>query len=205
MKDYITNFIKIGVGILFLTGMFSLVIVLRDCTKEECPGKGNVIVNKATWDSIKAISNRPPVVHYDTVKIKGDIVFITTPLPKSVPSKKDSTVNVYKDSLVNEDINVWTTYSIRGTLVNRTWDYIPLKTTIIKTVEKFIPKVVDNPIPVPQNGLYLYGLTGGNKNTFLFGAGADIITKKKTVYGLIYQRNGSENIYSIKLGIKIGK
>jgi hypothetical protein len=56
---------------------------------------------------------------------------------------------------------------------------------------------------VPQNGFYLYGIAGGNDKSFLFGGGLDFITKKNTEIGYMYQRFGTDNFHSIKVGIKL--
>jgi hypothetical protein len=203
IKETITNVIKIGIGILFLAGMFSMAIVLRDCSKADCPGKGNVIISKAVWDSIQKIADLPPKIHIDTVKIKGDVVYVHSPIPKPEPGPDSAKIKIYKDSLVNKDINVWATLKVKGDLIDREWKYTPIKTEVIKEITTYVPKIVNNEVKVPQRGLYINGSVGGNANAFIFGAGADLITKKNTEFGYFYQRYGSVNFHSIKMGIKL--
>lgn len=199
MKNLVTS----GILILVIIGVLYL-IFLRECKKTEpCPPDGKVLIDQSIWDSILIIANMPPVTVIDTFYLKGDTVYITSPLPVPVPDPEDSTINNYADSLVNDKINVWYDFRLRGTLLDRQWKYIPITTQIVKETTNYVPKIVDNPIPVSQRGLYLSGLIGGNEQSFLFGGSLDLITKKDNLYGLQYQRLGNDNFYSFRLGAKI--
>lgn len=199
MKNLVTS----GILILVIIGVLYL-IFLRECKKTEpCPPDGKVLIDQSIWDSILIIANMPPVTVIDTFYLKGDTVYIISPLPVPVPDPEDSTINNYADSLVNDKINVWYDFRLRGTLLDRQWKYIPITTQIVKETTNYVPKIVDNPIPVSQRGLYLSGLIGGNEQSFLFGGSLDLITKKDNLYGLQYQRLGNDNFYSFRLGAKI--
>jgi opacity protein-like surface antigen len=202
MKDVFKN----GLIILLIIAVL-YIIFLRECKKSEpCPGKDEIIVPLDVWNKIQALSKKPTTVHIDTVYLKGDIVYVpASPLPKPKPEVKDTTINNYTDSLVNKEINVWYNYKVKGTLIDRSWKYMTL-VTVIKEIDSIpYPSLVEVPKPfkVPQNGLYLYGIAGGNKSAFLFGGGLDYITKMNTELGYMYQRFGKDNFHSVKLGIKI--
>lgn len=192
-----------GVIILVVIGVL-YIIFLRECKTTICPPKGQVLVNQATWDSIKSLVNKPPVIKHDTLWIKGDVVHVPQkPLPTPKPEPRDSSINNYKDSVVNKEINTHYDFKVKGKLLWREWHYIPIIEKITDSITIYAPKIVDNPIPVSRNVVYISGMTGGNFNTFLFGGELQLITKKGTVIGGNYQRWGKSNIYEAKLGIPI--
>lgn len=194
---------KSGVLILLIIGVL-YIIFLRECKHTTCPPEGQVLIAQSTWDSIQALANKPPTIVRDTVWLKGDIIYLPSePLPPAQPDPKDTTIHHYEDSLVRKDINVKINYTIKGRLLDRLWQYTPIVTKILEVRTVYIPKIIKDPYPIPKNGLYLYGIGGGNKDTFLFGAGADLITKKETELGYMYQRYGNEGFHSIKIGTKL--
>lgn len=190
-----------GLGILVVI-LLAYIFFLRQCGSKgaDCPPKGQVSISKQAYDSIQALANKPPKI--DTVHEKGKIVYVSQSLPVAKPDTKDSTINNYDTTLVKKDtINVRVKLKVKGVLLKWDWFYTPEITTI--TIKEYVPQLVDNPIPVPKAGLFISVLVGGNKETFLFGGGLDLITKKNTVIGVIYQRWGKDNLYSVKLGIPI--
>ena len=199
---------KSGVLILLIIGVL-YIFYLRECKHPlPCPPEGHVLLSQQVWDSIKAVADKPPEVHIDTIYLKGDIVYIpSNPLPIPEHNPLDTTINNYSDSLVNKEINVWVDYEVKGLLLERTWKYVPITTqiSIDSIIYKPYPVEIEKLVKTDQNGFYLSGLAGGNKSSFLFGGGLDLITKKETMIGYQYQRFGDENFHSVKLGIKIGK
>jgi len=196
---------KNGVVILLIIAVL-YIIFLRECKRPDpCPADDEVIVSRDVWNKIQALANKPPVIHIDTVYIKGKTVYVDNPVPIPVVDPKDTTINIYNDTLLKKDIDVIYTSKIRGTLLNRKWTYNPIVTTILRIDSIYVPKIIDNPVEVPVRGLFAYGTAGGNANSFLFGGGLDLITKKSTMIGYQYQRFGSDNIHSIKLGVKLFK
>ena len=201
---------KSGVIVLLVIGVL-YILFLRECKKPEpCPAEGEMIIPIDAWKKIQELANAKPTIHIDTVYIKGDIVYLPAkPLPTADSDSKDSTVNSYTDSLVQKDINAWYKFKVRGKLLERKWSYKPTF-TIVKEIDSIpYPKIVeiDKPYEIAKGGLYIYGMAGGNANSFLFGGGIDYITKKETELGYMYQRFGSQGFHSIKLGgrLKIGK
>jgi hypothetical protein len=200
MKDFLRN----GALILLVIAVL-YIIFLRECKKPEpCPPVGQVLVSQKTWDSIQIIANMPPVTIIDTFYLKGDTVWVSSPLPVPVPDPEDSTINNYSDSLVNENINVWIDFRLRGTLLDRNWHYIPIITEITKETINYVPKIVDREVPVPKDGYYLSGILGGRAAMpIMYGASLDLVTKKGNLYGMQFQRMGTQNFYSFRLGAKI--
>jgi hypothetical protein len=187
--------------LLLISGTY--IVFLRECKSSNDPAKDEIIIKRSVMDSIRAIANKPSIIKIDTIKIIGKTVYIyAKSLPKPIPNT-DSTINIYKDSLINPEIRVWLNDKIKGGLIDRKWEYKPIVKQIMVDKTVFVPKIVDNFVSVPKNGIFIYGMAGGNKNMFLPGVGIDLITKKNTVIGGIYQRYGSDNVFSVKLGIKL--
>jgi hypothetical protein len=202
MKDIWNNLWKNGIVLLVVVGL-SYLLFARTC-KQECPIKGNVLIPEKAWDSIKAIANRPPIVKIDTVWKERIIIKPSPQPPIPVAHVVDSVVNSYSDSLVNKEINVWVDYKVRGLLLERNWSYKPIMCVVTKDSISFVsvPYETIKLVKSPQNGLYGYLTAGGNRSSFLYGAGLDFINKKENVFGGMFQRFGSMNIYSVKLGMK---
>ena len=135
--------------------------------------------------------------------LKGKTIYVDKSIPVPTIDPKDTTINIYKDSLLRKDIDVQYSMKVRGELLNRKWSYNPVVTTIFRTDSVYVTQIVEKPVRTPQNGVYSYGIAGGNKTTFLFGFGVDYITKKNTELGYLYQRYGNDGFHSIKLGIKL--
>jgi hypothetical protein len=181
------------------------ILFLRECKKPPpCPAQDEMIIKKSDWNNLVALADKPPVVRVDTFWKKGEIIYINSPLPPSKP-QKDTTINKYEDSLVNDSIDVQYKFFVRGKLIGRTWQYKPITTVITIDSLIYVPKVVEieKRIEVLKNGLYAYGIAGGNATSFLFGGGLDFITKKDTEIGYLYQRFGSQGFHSVKLGARI--
>lgn len=198
MKDIWKN----GVIVLLIIAVL-YIIFLRECKKPEpCPAKDEIIIKKSDWQSMIDAANKP--AKHDTVWLKGDIVYVPTtpdnPLPQ--PQPKDST-NTYADSLINKEIDVHYDFEVKGTLLNRSWSYKPIVERITDSIPYPVPVEILKTVKVPQNGLFGYISAGGNADSFLFGGGIDYITKRNTVLGYQYQRFGTDNFHSVKIGIKL--
>jgi hypothetical protein len=208
------EFWKSGIIILSIIALL-YVIFLRECKNiEPCPADDEILLPRKVWDSIQALANKPPVVRIDTVWKERPTVTPDPqpPLPQpntdigSIINDSNSTpVNLYQDSLIKKDINVWIDYTVEGVLLDRKWHYKPIITEIKTDNIVYVPKLVsvDKLVPIEKNGLYGYIIGGGNQSTFLFGGGLDFITKKDTEIGYQYQRFGNVNFHSIKLGTEI--
>ena len=203
MKEIWKNGVVI---LLIIAGIY--IIFLRECKRPApCPAEDEVLVKKDIWKDMIALADKPAVTHIDTFYIKGETVYVDKLIPVPVVDPADTTINIYNDSLLRKDIDVQYTMKVRGELLNRKWSYNPIVTEILRVDSIYVPKIVEMPVEVPKNGLYLSGLAGGNKSAFLFGGGLDLITKKETMIGYQFQRFGNDNFHSIRFGakIKIGK
>jgi len=211
MKDVI----KVGIIILSIVAL-GYIIFLSECRRPtECPPKGQMLIAQNVWDSIKALADRPDSIRIDTVIIIKKIK-VPTPqpnLPVPIDWNIDDTatvvdgypiseINMYKDSLVNKEIQVWVDYGVHGTLLSREWRYSPVTMEIMKEVIKYVPKIVEveKLVNLPVNSLYATLVFGGNKTAFLFGGGLDYLTKKDNGIGYQYQRYGELNFHSVKIG-----
>lgn len=195
---------KSGVLLLLIIGVL-YIIFLRECKNPiSCPPVGQVLVPQSSWDSIKALADKPPVVTVETLKIKGPIVYVpVTPPPQPDPLTPE--INSYADSLVNDSIDVHYDFKVKGLLLSRSWSFRPITRIVNKETLIYVPKIVEveKIVEKPLNGLYLYGTAGGNAESFLFGGGVDYLTKKETQLGYQYQRLGSTVFHSVKIGAKI--
>jgi hypothetical protein len=192
----ITGLAIAGVIVIFFAGYRTYPAI------HPCPPKGQTLVPQLTWDSVVALGNKLPEVHIDTVWLEKPVVTPPQP-PIPTPTTVSVDTNTYADSLVNREIHVHYDFKVKGTLLSRNWSYRPIVIEIrrdsIVSVPKLIP--IDRPVETLRNGLYVYGVAGGNLKSFLPGAGIDFITKKGTEIGAMYQRFGKDNFYSVKLGI----
>ena len=197
---------KSGIILLLIVGGL-YIIFLRECKKENpCPPKGSILLSQAVYDSITKILSTPPKVVVETLRIKGDIVYVPVkPIPQPIPDPINPTINNYEDSLVNKEIDVKIKLKVQGFLVERKWQYVPISTIIRIDCTKYAPKIVEveKLVKIEKNRLILNLSFGGNQNAFLLGGGADILTKRGTAFGYFYQRFGSSNFHNLKLGIAI--
>lgn len=202
MKELFKN----GIIVLLIIGVL-YIIFLRECKKEKlCPGKDEILVPLITWNKMQELANKPPVVRIETTFMKGPTIYIhDTPFPQPQQDLKDTTITNYADSVVNKNIDVHYDFKVQGTLLSRTWSYSPIIFYVRYDSTIYVPTIVEAPksFKQEQNGLYGYGIAGGNFGNFLFGGGVDFITKKNTELGYLYQRFGTQNFHSFKLGIKL--
>ena len=205
MKNIFTQLLKNGSLIMLIIALL-YIIFIRECKRPApCPPEGYTLVLTKTWDSVLILANMPPVIKIKKEYIKGDTGYADRPLPVPVPDAKDTTISNFTDSLINDKINAWVDFRLRGELLDIRWRYIPITTNITLEKTVYMPKIVDRPVPVTKNGYYLSGLLGGRANyPIMFGASLDLVTKRNSIYGLQYQRMGSQNFYSFRLGAKIG-
>jgi len=184
---------------------FQFSIIHGEPQKVQENDPNTIVINKVLWDSICSVARSAPFVKIDTVYIKGETKYIERVRPIAVLPSKDTAITNYRDSIVNEDIDVRVSLAVKGSLNKIQWEYTPMTREVTEIIEKQIPQIIQVPIEtkVAKTGLYIYGITGGNTTSFLFGAGADIITKKDRVFGYQYQRYGNSGFHSLKIGIKI--
>lgn len=192
-------------------------VILYLLLRPTCPPEGQVLVPQQAWDSILALANKPPEVRVDTVYVDRPVV---TPKPQpSLPQPQpvDATdiggiidasnegIYLYQDSLVKDDIRVWSDLWIQGTLLDRKWRYTPITTQITTERTVYVPKVVEvvKTVETARNAFYVYAVTGGNANRFVYGGGVDLATKQGLIVGYQYQRLGGEGFNSVRIGFRL--
>ena len=194
------NLLRSGILILIVV-MVLYILFLQQCrSKDYWIPKGKIVVNQSAWDSLKNVKPTIDTIIHDTINI-GDIIYVP----------KDSLIYVvdsmgmkhYSDSTVNDSIRIWNDLYVQGIIKRWEQRYEPVIKTIKETITNTVPQLVEVPVYNSHNGLYPFIIVGGNSDSFIFGGGVDLITKKDYLYGLQYQKFGSENIYSFKLGFKI--
>jgi len=213
MKD----FWKSGIIALLIIGVL-YVLYLRECKHEACPPEGYKLLKQVEWDSILALANKPPEVRVDTFWRERPVIkpnpqpSLPKPNPigdsdiSSIISDSNEGINVYYDSLIKRDINVWADYIIQGTLLDRVWRYKPISEVIRKDSIVYVPKIVEveKVSETTRNEVFLYGIAGVSfKNNLMIGIGADYVTKKDLMVGYQYQSTGLQRFHSIKLGTRI--
>jgi hypothetical protein len=196
MSDVLKNgfLIILTIGLLYL-------IFLRECKREECPPDGSVLVSQAFIDSLRSIANKPPIVIIkDSIVYRDTVIYIIKDPP--IPIDTINKLRIYRDSIYNDSIRVWTEMHINGSLeVFNQW-YRPIIHYRTKTIEIPKPYPVPHEVPVNKSGLYVSSIIGGGSR-FMIGASVDYLNKKDVSYGMQYQRYGNDNIYGIRIGIKI--
>jgi len=182
------------------------IIFLQECRRP--PGyqipEGKVLVSQGFLDSLVAIANLPPdTIPGDTVKIKGDIVYVPKRIP--VPYPVDPETNLYTDSIVNDSIDVHIEIMVKGIISRWNWQYRPIIHSFETIIERPVPMPVRYDVPVFKTGLYASLRVGGGMHTgkFLFGADLDLVTKKRSIYGIQFTRFGDENLIGFKFGTKL--
>jgi hypothetical protein len=204
-----TNVTSIGLIILALI-IIIYIIFLNECKRPTpCPPPGKILIAQSSWDSIKAIANKPPIVTIDTFWIRDTITIPNPqpPIPQPQPDTSTVGVNQYSDSLILKDVNAWYNFKVKGTLLTRTWAYRPRTLEIHKDSIVYVPKVVE--VLVPQetaaNHMYFEIMYGTEFKEFwsLPGLGTTFISKKDFSIGYMYQRMDKTNFHSIKLGVRI--
>jgi len=200
-----SNKIIIYVGLVLILAAFIAGFFVKRPTYKVPEGK--VLVSQKFLDSLTYVANLPP----DTI-VKETVVYDTVWItevhdPQPQPDPTDSTLNVYRDSLVIKDtVDVSIKFKTRGLLEGGIeWTFKPIYHFKEITIEKPVPYPIPYEVPVItyKTGFYLSGVAGGNDNTFIFGSDLDFVGKNDYIYGLQYRRFGDENIYGVKFGFNL--
>jgi len=196
MKDLLTKSFLIILGI----GLFYL-IFLRECKRDVCPPKGFELIADSYLDSLRKEANKPPVIIIkDSIVYRDTIIYIIKEVPKPIIVTPET--NVYRDSIYNDSIRVWTELHVNGEV--EWWDqwYQPIIHYRTITEKVNVPYPVIEKIPYCKNALYVSGLAGAMGKDFAIGIGADFVTNNR-LYGIQYNRIGDANVIQGKLGLKI--
>ena len=196
MKEVLTK----SFLIILAVGLF-YVIFLRECKKNDCPPKGYTLVTDMFIDSLISEANKPPtIIIRDSIIYRDTIIYIIKEVPKHVELTPE--VNIYRDSIYNDSIRVWTELLVTGEveLWNQWYQPIIHYRTITEKVN--VPYPVIEKVPYCNNSLYISGLAGAMGKDFAIGVGLDYISNNK-IYGMQYNRVGDNNLIQGKLGFNI--
>lgn len=159
--------------------------------------KDQIVVEQAMIDSINAIAQKPPRI--DTLIVEKLIEGSETSEPELVDIDTTSTdpiiiTSTYKDTLITPDFSVSIFDSIiNSIIVKRNWEYTLMRKEQTITIERFVPIVVDKPVPMNMRTF----LIGGEMLGFTKGNG--FVTTGKFIYG-----DKQKNFFSISGGYKFG-
>lgn len=119
--------------------------------------------------------------------------------PNTVTPKAHTKAKLFKDTLSNADIDIFSYNLLDGNLLNHKIAYnlkVPREITITKTIEK----------PVYKNGLYLFTETGGNTNTFNnLSLGVQYNRKSKwfASYRFNFNNTTTQPTHNVGVGVKL--
>lgn len=209
MKNFFNSFLVVVFIFLFGWGLLKII----ECGTKDPSKIEMVSIPKVTWDSIQILAKKPPVIHIDTFKIPGKIVYVPihkpTPKPLPVIDSTAGQVVMYSDSLVNDSINVWADIFMKDCIIEGiNWSYKPLITQINVEKKKYVPQIVEKPYEAKQRHLYGYGLGGLSGNLGMYGFGLDYFTKKNMQIGIGFDEillpdNSTKNVFTFKIGFRI--
>jgi hypothetical protein len=180
-KKYLFIFTAIAIIVLLIVGF-------QWCKNSKTTNQDSekVTISKTELTNLLKQASDVKIVTHDTIIFKDKIVIRDHNIPIPVLAK-DST-RIYTDHIKNSDIDITLTDSIHGTLLNRSFTYIPIvkieKIEITKTIPQIIS--VEPPTPIPKSKLQLAMLiTTQQFKTNLLGAEIGFINKNNL--GIHYQ------------------
>ena len=144
-------------GVLLILGFFTM---LKQCNSTKIiPQKTKITIVKDTIWQTKTDTFKVQTTQYKTVYVtkKDTTILKEKPKQDSIAYFK---AKVYKDTLSNDDIDIYTHNLVEGSLLDSELSYklkVPREITITKTIEH--PKSY-------KSGLYLFSEIGGNANKF---------------------------------------
>ena len=191
-------------SIVLLTVAILFILYLLECKRapEATIADDEMVIKESVWNEIKALADRPTKI--DTIW-RDSIVKVPVYIRDSifVPVEVTDSTYHYSDSTVNKDIRYWQDIWTQGPILAMDKKYEPVYKIETITIEKFVPEIVDNPVPVYEKEWYLSGVVGGSPLAFSYGVDLDYVNKKKNIYGAQYRRINNQNFYYFKIGTKI--
>lgn len=106
-----------------------------------CPPPDHLLVPQKTWDSINKLASLPPLIIRDTVwkygmRTRTDTIWVST---------RDSTVQWWRDSLVNKSIRTWHSVAYSGKVYGSYWEFEPITKIIHDSIRIYVPQIVEIP------------------------------------------------------------
>ncbi|EDP72839.1 hypothetical protein FBALC1_17097 [Flavobacteriales bacterium ALC-1] len=147
--------------LIVILGLLLLNLFNRQCNridKKEAPKIS--IIRDTIWQT-KIDTFKVQTTTYKTVYVsKGDTSKIVERLPQKIDTSLFVKARIYRDTLSNNDIDIFSYNLLEGNLLDSEIAYklkVPREITVTKTIE--YPKTY-------RSGLYVFSEFGGNTNTF---------------------------------------
>ncbi len=152
-------------------------LFLRRCSKSNTANSGEskvTIIRDTVWQT-KTDTFKLQTTAYKTVYVdkENPKTIVEDTILRNAPSEDYVKAKVYRDTLINDDIEIFSYNLVEGKLLDSELLYrlkVPREITTTKTIE--YPKTY-------RSGLYVFGEVGGNINAF-----------NNTSLGLQYNRKG---------------
>lgn len=160
MKHYISTEKSL---LLIILAIIILNLLTRQCSKpfSEDNNQPNITIIRDTIWQTKIDTFKVQTLKYQTVYVDSDEVSVTR---QTLPQTKDSTTfmkaRIYRDTLSNDDIDMFSYNLVEGRLLDSDISYklkVPREITVTKTIK--YPKTY-------RSGLYFFSEIGGNQTRF---------------------------------------
>lgn len=191
-----------SIGLILLVGL----IIMNMVTYKSCTNNRNKYLSLKEeqkqilikYDSI--LSLPPDTIEKPVIVVKDSIITFTKWFEK--PNKEDLGINLYKDSIVNDSIDLRLKITAKS-LYSVTYDYKPIYKYQEKVIKEYVPKPFEvvKEIKVPKSGLFFTAGIGISDR--LSGKlGIMYLTKKETTFSFDLVRHDNKNIYFGSYGIR---
>lgn len=182
MKDIMKNISSILTKVIIIGVMLiAIILILRGGV----PNGRQGLYDHAFVDSLEIVASMMPdtILVYDTI-ITREPVYINHPAPPSVPSTVDPGINLYRDSIINNEIRAWVDIEAHGTLKSINWKYQPVTHDVLKIVNVPYPVPYEKKVPLPRTGVYGSVGAGFGGNKAIFSAGVNYLSAKGRLFGV---------------------
>jgi len=188
-------------GILFVLLISFLLKQCKEPNTSKSIDSEKITVSKAVLTKLIEDASNVEIERHDSIIYKDKIVIHDHNIP--VPFIGKDSVRFYIDHIKNSDIDVTINDSVQGTLLKRSFSYIPIIRTERIEITKTVPQLitVDAPSPVPKTKLQiaLIGTYQGSRSA-LMGAEIGIINKKNTGFHYQFQTDfAGQKFHSLKI------
>lgn len=173
--------------------------------KKPCPPDGYVLVSQEFIDSLQAIAEMPPeVIVKDSVVYVDNIIYVSNEDPVPEPDPIDPELNCYRDSVVNDSVNVWVEIKTRGVVEQLRIGYKPIIHIREITINQPAPYPVieEVEVPVTKPGLIVRAGLGYGFAQPLGAIELDYMKANRWLFGVEYIRGYQDWGVIIKGGYK---
>jgi hypothetical protein len=186
--------------IIALLAMLVIFVLLSKGCSNQTSNNGKVSIEKKKLEELIKKASEIKVVVKDTTIYKPKIVFKDRPVPGPIIILPDS-INIYEDRFANSEIDVTVRDSVRGTILKRDWEYIPIIQKQTVEITKTVPELIYVSEPIqPSWKLQIEATTLASQSLKLqAGAGIGIINKNQVGLHYIYMSDFKNHFHGIKV------